>query len=366
MDGLSYLEHPDKNIKAVSQPPKSFACFFLHRFHFFKFIVATKASTMSLLKNTPQFYAINLNNVALRLFHVGSLVEAERCLNRALLATTMQKIPPHHEDFNHFLERDRCLQNHTLYCKDNGELTDKGMRAYRNPIPIIFTPSCNKRTIQITIFFNLGTVYMRLEQYAEANMAFYKVLSLLQLTSTRDRVSKAKDYNCSSSSSSFSHGATSYFHEILSDVMIYQNLGYANFKMQHFAEASSNHREALQSLLRTLGYYHPDVAVCLNSIGIDMMYSSYMDGDRNLHESAGGFFMEALAIHKAISHKELSRDEHVAAVLKNITRMKTMRDELLHKCDKMKQKGIIHNSLEGGIQWISLEPSSDFWPFTLS
>ncbi len=266
---------------------------------------------MSKLK-VSDLFAAQLNNHALSLFRIGRFLNAERCWNRALLTAIMKETPPDTKDYIQIEQerQEQKVQQNNLLNFLQGPLKNlrfnfwrncEGMRVYYDPVFIQISPMSKEKTIQKAIIYNLGIGYLWLRQHDEAHAHFSKALSLSSQTEDDPQ-----------------HGP--------SDIMILQNLGYVNFVKGRYSEAFSNYSEALRVLQKSKGYYHPDVATCLNSIGIIAMYS-YKENSGD-GEKVEGFFTEVLAIYSAISSDDSSNKNAIDRVKRNITRMKTLRGEV--------------------------------------
>ncbi len=251
-------------------------------------------------------YATQMNNHALDLFRTGSNSGAEKCLNKALLACTSRKTATTKEESqkltvlekNDEAKKGDCIN---ITFKDEGEYDDEGMRIYCDPLHI--STACKEIEIQQIIFFNLGIAYVWLKQYEEALIHFSKSLSLEAICKNL----KDDEFNGPNK------------------VAILHNLGYVNFMQERYSEALANFNEALGDLLKLKGYYHRDVANCLNSIGVVTMRNC-VENDEN-GEEAFGFFTETLAIHEAID-SDGPKNEDVSIVMNNIARIKVIRGDL--------------------------------------
>lgn len=256
-------------------------------------------------------FAAQLNNHALSLNRIGNFIDAERCLNRALLVAAMKERPDA-EDYT-YIEQERQEQRNQqeniphVCSKAEGEYNSEGMRVFCDPIYIQISSTSDEKTIQKAIFYNLGVGYMWLQEYDESYAYFTKALSL---HTPCNNTSKTEDSGFQGPN----------------DVAILHNLGYVNFIQGRYSEAFSNYNEALRILQKSKGFYHPDVATCFNSIGITMMHSFTQDNADG--EKAVGFFTEALAIYDAISSGDASCIEHVDIVMNNIARIKAVIREI--------------------------------------
>lgn len=271
------------------------------------------------MHQVPNLYAIKLNNHALALFRANNNIGAEKCLIRALLSSTMNEMPPPADYLA--MERERQekepLREHLVYSctfsDDGEEHYNSGMRVYFEPLVIQASSTFDEITIQSTIFFNLGIRYIRSKQYEEAYGHFSKALSL-QTTHCKSRAMPKKE---------LSHPP----HHGPSNKMVLHNLAYINFVERRYAEAFSNQSEVLRILLKSKGYYNAHVVTCLNSIGIITMHKNAIDQD-NSGEKALHFFLEALAIHKAISPPGISCNERRSIIRNTLARIKDIRVQI--------------------------------------
>ncbi len=246
----------------------------------------------------PNFYAISLNNHAMKLFHVDNNYDTERCLIRALLVCTMQEMPPP-EDLL-VMEKEKVQQEHldTSWkcleheCQHNYM---KGMRVYFEPFNIHASSACDGTIILKTIFFNLGICYIRSKQPEEAYAYFSKALSL----QAPQRQSKDPQQ---SQSTHYSHVSCA-----PSDIMILHNIGFINYAEKRYAEALSNLSEVLRMLVdrSSQKYSHSHIITCMNSIGIVTLHTNDAHIDKNVERKALQLFMETARAKQKKTHNKL-------------------------------------------------------------
>uniref|UniRef100_A0A7S3Q7C1 MalT-like TPR region domain-containing protein n=1 Tax=Chaetoceros debilis TaxID=122233 RepID=A0A7S3Q7C1_9STRA len=318
--------------------------------------------------------SIKLNNHAVSLFHLGKNAEAERYLNKALLAYTIHKneskkpcIPvdeqqhqqhPQHQNHPQHQQYDPLRENNVhlsheekgekqqadeelrkrVTFKDEGEYDDEGMRIYFEPMYIPFATDHDKEVICETIFFNLSVAYVWTKQYDEAYSYFTTALT------SSTELKKSQETKCEKFQGP-------------SLVMFLHNLGYVNFIQDRYSEALSNYSEGMRVALDTNGCYDQNVAVCLNSIGIATMHNFIKDDRQGT--KALGFFLEALGIYEAIS-KDMANDKNVATVKNNIGRVKVILGDLEEALalfrDVLKRRRMMYeqDNLETGMAMFSI------------
>ncbi len=283
-------------------------------------------------------YAIKLNNFSLILFREGNNSRAEKCLIRALLASTMKEMPPPADLLamkNEYEGRD-CLENSCTCLGDDGEHNYiAGMRVYFEPILLqtcSFNEMCDEMIIQKTIYFNLGIYYIRARQYEEAYVHFSKALSLH--TSQCERLPPLLT----------NHGHPPHGP---SNVMILHNLGYINYRKKRYAESFSNQSEILRILCNSCHEHSQNhIKTCLNSIGIVTMHTiNSMDINKSVERRALHFFTEALADQKMDDDTPLcsssSNEGRQSVVRKTLALVKDIGAELLQK-ERNEQKIRVH------------------------
>lgn len=284
-----------------------------------------------------------LNNQALSHFCIGKFTDAERCLNRALLITDTMEEESDSEDYHHIdisqqehrnqhTNQQHTNQQNAIFNTIDSQYNIEGMKVYYDPIFIQISSQSEAKMIQKAIIYNLGIGYMLLQQYDEAHAYFSKALSL-----------KTVPYHNVSSLTSLEdatlHGP--------SDIMILHNLGYLSFMQGCYPEAFSYYSEALRLLQKFKGYYHLDVATCLNSIGIITMHSFMENGAvGNGGERAVGFFTEALAIYTAISDDRCRASDLFERVTSNIARIRALGDEAQEEDDCLEEDAFEFRPIE--------------------
>ncbi len=240
-------------------------------------------------------YAKKLNNLSLILFREGNNSRAEKCLIRALLASTMKEMPPPADLLamkNEYKGRDLQKEYQDYYCTYLEDECDHnyiaGMRVYFEPLFLqtsSFSEECDEVIVQKTIYFNMGIHYMRSRQHEEAYVHFSKSLSLR--TAQCNRLPPLVN----------NHGHPPHGP---SNVMILHNLGYINYKKKRYAESLSNQSEILRILCKSCHQHsHSHIKTCLNSIGIVTMHTiNSIDINKSVERKALHFFSEALADQK--------------------------------------------------------------------
>lgn len=237
-------------------------------------------------------YAIKLNNFSITSFRDGNKKLSEKCLIRALLASTMKEMPPPADLLamkSEYNGRDYLDKSCTCLGDDCEHKYILGMRVYFEPILLptfSFNEKCEETIIQRTIYFNLGIHYFRSRQHEEAFLHFSKALSL-QKSQCERLPPLVTDHGHPP------HGP--------SNVMILHNLGYINYRMKRYAESLSNLSEILRILCKSTcnEHSHTHIKTCLKSLGIVSMHTiNSMNINKSVERRASHLFTETWTEHK--------------------------------------------------------------------
>lgn len=253
---------------------------------------------MGLLSLNQMELIVGLNNHGVSKIHSSEFQEAGKCLQRALEKVregTFFTLPHAQHGFQ------STEVSKSLYIYQRGEY-DEGMHVYSDPILLESHVSSLHDAIA-TILFNLGQLFLRLNDNDEAFQAFSRAL----------QIAKWGD-NCTTKAKQQS----------VTVLAILHNIGHVQYRAGHYEDAVRTYIKALdlgKSKFNKTTHNMLEVSTTLNCLGV--LYFHLPKADT---EKAMEFYVESLAIRRAVLGADCQCKE-VATTLNNIGRIHYMRGE---------------------------------------
>ena len=184
-----------------------------------------------------------------------------------------------------------------LYIYQRGEY-DEGMHTFSQPLPLEDLSHLNMHAVTATILFNLGQLYLRLNEEQEATDAFLQALQLLHMgTPLTVAVTAKKD------------GSPA---QIISFMALYHNLGHLQYRQGHYEDAVRTYSKALE-----VGRANPapsshqllELAATLNCLGVLCFHLPQADT-----EQAMALYQESLQLRYAVLGRDAQTKEIATTV----------------------------------------------------
>jgi tetratricopeptide (TPR) repeat protein len=245
---------------------------------------STSTSTSSLEERCIEVMS-RLNNVGVSCIETGEHQEAGLYFRRALdkaSETAFFAIPHIHATFS----KPRGEVSKSLYIYQRGEY-DEGMHTYSEPC-LIDPTSTSLHQATATVLFNVGQLYLRLNDHDEAANAFFRSLQIAQWSAPQ----------VGSSSSSISKPNSPCPHNGVTIMAILHNIGHVQYRSGNYEDAVRTYAKALQL---GKGAFQKDpsatleVAATLNCLGV-----LYFHLPKAETEKAMELYLESLAIRRAV------------------------------------------------------------------
>jgi tetratricopeptide (TPR) repeat protein len=208
---------------------------------------------------------------------------------------------------NTFAEQELAVSNanNSLYVYQRGEY-DEGMHGYSEPIP--FHPDMvSTKNAAATIVFNLGQLYLRLNNNEEAKHSFLRALQLGQWGSDCLR----KPFSTSTTTT----GGVSL-------LAVLHNIGHVQYRSGNYEDAIKTYSHALDVLKGQHQYHYNDsngslleLADTLNCLGVCHFHLPQPDTQKAL-----SFYHEALALRRAVLGQDAQTKE-IATYINNCGRV---------------------------------------------
>lgn len=197
-----------------------------------------------------------------------------------------------------------------LYIYQRGEY-DEGMHTFSQPLPLEdheLTGSLSMHAITATILFNLGQLYLRLNEEQEATDAFLQALQLLHMGSPLALPQCVKKDGSAPQQISF--------------MALYHNLGHLQYRQGHYEDAVRTYSKALEVGRATptpSSHQLLELAATLNCLGVLCFHLPQADT-----EQAMALYQESLQLRYAVLGRDAQTKE-IATTLNNIGRVHYMK-----------------------------------------
>ena len=294
--------------------------------------------------------------------HQQSLVEAGQSLKRALeKANAMTFFSAHAGNVNNSLRaaNEKAGEvSKNLYIYQRGEY-DEGMHTYSTPLSMEATAGLSMHAVTATILFNLGQLYLRLNEEQEATDAFLQALQIMHMGSPNGVPSGNHHHGSSmmmmaddskkESNSSVNHSAGGRVggdtkktatvgsgslaapgpcHSkasppaTISLMALYHNLGHLQYRSGHYEDAVRTYSKALEigrANVNPTSHQLLELAATLNCLGVLCFHLPQADT-----EQAMALYQESLTLRHAVLGKDAQTKE-IATTLNNIGRVHYMK-----------------------------------------
>ena len=194
----------------------------------------------------------------------------------------------------------------SLYIYQRGEY-DEGMHTYSEPVVLDSPQHTSMHAATSTVLFNLGQLYLRLNDHDEASSSFMRAMQIAQWSGANE---------VSASNSKKRQGA--------SVMAILHNIGHVQYRSGCYEDAVRTYAKALQlgkTSFSKDSHKMLEVAATLNCLGV-----LYFHLPKAETEKAMELYMESLAIRRAVLGADCESRE-VATTLNNIGRIHYMKGE---------------------------------------
>lgn len=196
-----------------------------------------------------------------------------------------------------------------LYIYQRGEY-DEGMHTFSIPLPLDDLNDLGMHAVTATILFNLGQLYLRLNEEQEATDSFLQALQLMHMGSQPNLPV------C------LSGGKKGEAPQTISFMALYHNLGHLQYRQGHYEDAVRTYSKALEVGRATT---HPtshqllELAATLNCLGVLCFHLPQADT-----EQAMNLYQESLQLRYAVLGRDAQTKE-IATTLNNIGRVHYMK-----------------------------------------
>ena len=275
-----------------------------------------------------------MNNLGVAYLHQANssdsqqLVEAGSSLKRALeKANAMTFFSAHAGNVSSSLRAAREEKagevSKNLYIYQRGEY-DEGMHTYSSPLPLEATAGLSMHAVTSTILFNLGQLYLRLNEEQEATEAFLQALQIMHMGSPSGgpggmAVDTKKD-NAAGDEKACGQVATP--PATISLMALYHNLGHLQYRSGHYEDAVRTYSKALEvgrANAHPSSHQLLELAATLNCLGVLCFHLPQADT-----EQAMALYQESLTLRYAVLGKDAQTKE-IATTLNNIGRVHYMK-----------------------------------------
>lgn len=232
-----------------------------------------------------------MNNLGVAAIENGDHEQAGHFLRRALdkaSETTFFKIPLPQSPIQKSQE-----VSSSLYVYQRGEY-DEGMHTFSVPLMIDSSRTSLQKAIA-TVLFNLGQLFLRLNDNEAASTALLRALQMLQLSPPNGSLKETLK----------EHGGVTL-------MAILHNVGHVQYRTGQYEEAVRTYAKALQIGKNSYQKTSRDmleVAATLNCLGVLYFHLPKAETDKAME-----LYMESLAIHRAI-HGANCESKEVATTL---------------------------------------------------
>ena len=246
-----------------------------------------------------------MNNLGVASIENGDNEQAGHFLRRALekaSEATFFKVPVTQPPVVKGTEVSR-----SLYVYQRGEY-DEGMHTFAVPLMLDASRSTVPKAIA-TVLFNLGQLYLRLNELEGSSTSFLHALQMAQMNGAMSS-GPAKEQSVSPTD--------------VSVMAILHNIGHVQYRMGNYEEAVRTYAKALQLGKHSYNkntHEVLEVAATLNCLGV-----LYFHLPKAETEKAMELYMESLGIHRSVLGVNCESKE-VATTLNNIGRVHYMRGE---------------------------------------
>ena len=245
------------------------------------------------------------NNLGVASIESGDTEQAGHFLRRALekaSETTFFKIPFAQPP----VVKAGTEVSKSLYVYQRGEY-DEGMHTFSVPLMLDTSRTTVPKAIA-TVLFNLGQLYLRLNELEASSSTFLRALQMAQMNGAR--LSGPVKESAAPAG--------------VSIMAILHNIGHVQYRMGNYEEAVRTYAKALQlgnNSFRKNSHEMLEVAATLNCLGV-----LYFHLPKAETEKAMDLYLESLAIHRSVLGAACESKE-VATTLNNIGRVHYMRGE---------------------------------------
>jgi tetratricopeptide (TPR) repeat protein len=183
-----------------------------------------------------------------------------------------------------------------LYIYQRGEY-DEGMHTFSTPIPLDDLRGLSMHAVTATILFNLGQLYLRMNEEQEATDAFLQALQLMHMGTPLPLTVPKKDGSLPLQ---------------ISFMALYHNLGHLQYRQGHYEDAVRTYSKALE-----VGRANPhpsshqllELAATLNCLGVLCFHLPQADT-----EQAMALYQESLQIRYAVLGRDAQTKEIATTV----------------------------------------------------
>lgn len=281
-----------------------------------------------------------------------SLVEAGQSLKRALeKANAMTFFSAHAGNVNNSLraatancEEKAGEVSKNLYIYQRGEY-DEGMHTYSTPLSMEAAAGLSMHAVTATILFNLGQLYLRLNEEQEATDAFLQALQIMHMGSPSgvpsgngssmmmmtDDSKKDNNVSVNGVSGGSAMKTTACVSpctpvkapaDTISLMALYHNLGHLQYRSGHYEDAVRTYSKALEigrANANPSSHQLLELAATLNCLGVLCFHLPQADT-----EQAMALYQESLTLRYAVLGKDAQTKE-IATTLNNIGRVHYMK-----------------------------------------